>query len=899
MSKKNLLVRGGADFSEIQKEFDKLQKQMNVFNKQMNNSMGAIGKAIKIGLGAISIRALGQFVKATTQAGSDVAEIQNVVDTTFGSMSKEIDTFSKNSIKNFGLGELAAKKYASYMGAMLKSSGIAGNKMKDMSMDLTKLTADMASFYNLDNDEMFQKLMSGMSGATMPLKQLGINMNIANLEAFALSEGINKSWKEMSQAEQTMLRYNYLLAVTGDQQGDFSRNAHNWAHQLKILKEGWTQLKATIGQGFINILAPIIRGFNILISRIQIAAEYFRAFTKLIFGDTQASKKTANDLGYIGSSLGDVQDGLGGASKGLDKTGKAGKKAAKDLKGAIAGFDEINQLTEKTANADSGVGGAGNSDIPGGGNIDFGNVEVGEVDLGFDKVEEDILSLKSKIEDFYNNWGMKDIFEGIRQGAELVDFSRIKENFKISFQGWSEIAESAFNGLQPIFQSGGEVLGTLFKYGIAIPGNYFEPISEGFANFTINMKEPIKSWVSTTSNTIKNGFTNLNDIFESLGSIWLASINKYKPQISSAVESTFNNITQTVGLIISFIADSFKIITGKLKDFVVKNEESISQFADNVHEMFLNMWNLVNQIWEDALEFLQSIWDDWGKETIGFLMDVVLTIGEWFLHLWNNLVSPIWNEMVSVLSSLWDSTFKEILSILSDIVGKIGKVISHLWNAIFKPLLDLLVTTLTPVFKVTFSAILQMTKTAVEGIGNVIKDLLKILDGIIEFLIGVFTGDWQRAWEGVSNIFGGIMDGLVGLFKTPFNIIISGINTFIRGINKIKMPDWVPGVGGFGFDVSEIPHLATGGIIDKPTLAVVGEAGKEAVMPLENNTGWIDKLAGQIATGIHSVSQFNDTSNNSNGDIVLEIDGTEFARIIKPSFNKETDRYGVPVIETI
>ncbi|HEY4544638.1 MAG TPA: hypothetical protein VIG40_08365, partial [Tissierellaceae bacterium] len=161
MSKKNLLVRGGADFSEIQKEFDKLQKQMNVFNKQMNNSMGAIGKAIKIGLGAISIRALGQFVKATTQAGSDVAEIQNVVDTTFGSMSKEIDTFSKNSIKNFGLGELAAKKYASYMGAMLKSSGIAGNKMKDMSMDLTKLTADMASFYNLDNDEMFQKLMSG------------------------------------------------------------------------------------------------------------------------------------------------------------------------------------------------------------------------------------------------------------------------------------------------------------------------------------------------------------------------------------------------------------------------------------------------------------------------------------------------------------------------------------------------------------------------------------------------------------------------------------------------------------------------------------------------------------------------------------------------------------------
>ena len=245
------------------------------------------------------------------------------------------------------------------MGAMLKSSGVTGEQMKEMSVDLTKLTADMASFHNLENDEVFRKIMSGMSGMSRPLKDLGINMNVANLEAFAMSQGIQKSYQHMTQAEQAILRYNYLLSVTGDMQGDFSRNSHNWAHQLKILSEQWNNLKATLGQGFINILAPIIRGFNVLIQRIQVAAEYFRAFTVLVFGNTQASRKTADNLGYLGGAagglgdqLGDVNKGLGGASKGLGKAGKAAKKAGKDMKGAIMGFDEIHQLAEKTADVE-------------------------------------------------------------------------------------------------------------------------------------------------------------------------------------------------------------------------------------------------------------------------------------------------------------------------------------------------------------------------------------------------------------------------------------------------------------------------------------------------------------------------------------------------------------------
>ena len=162
--------------------------------------MAAIGKAFKIGLGYISFRAIAGFVKATTSLASDLTEVLNVVDVTFGEMAKDINDFAKISIELFGLSALSAKKYASSMGAMLKCSGIAGEAVRDMALNLTKLSADMASFYNLDNEEMFKKIMSGMSGMTTPLKELGINMNIANVEAFAISKGLNNAWRVFSQA---------------------------------------------------------------------------------------------------------------------------------------------------------------------------------------------------------------------------------------------------------------------------------------------------------------------------------------------------------------------------------------------------------------------------------------------------------------------------------------------------------------------------------------------------------------------------------------------------------------------------------------------------------------------------------------------------------------------------
>lgn len=892
MSNSNFIVRGGADFSGIKKEMQKTQSVMNGFQTSINQSMAGISRAFKIGLGYISVRAMVGFVKETTKWGSDVAEIQNVVQVTFGSMTKDIEQFSKSAMDNFGLSELAAKKYSSTMGAMLKSSGIAGEAVRDMSIDLTKLTADMASFHNMSNDEVFTKIMSGMSGMSMPLKELGINMNVANLEAFAMSQGMDKAYRKMSQAEQAMVRYNYLLSVTGDMQGDFSRNAHNWGHQLKILSEQWNTLKATIGQGFINILAPIVTGLNILIKKIQVAAEYFRAFTALLFGDTQASKKTATNLGYTTENLGDVEDGF-------EDVGKAGKKAGKDIKGAIAGFDEINTLADKAGGSADSLDGIGEV-----GPIDLGTASSGELDLDTSKIESQLGRVKGLFEDFYNNWGAKDFFKGFRDGLDLINFDSIKTNFKTVFSGLGEIANTAIVAMQPIFQAAGQAFGTSIKYGLAVTGNYFEAISLGWANFITNMKGPIQDWINETSNTITNGFNNLNGIYENLGQSWLNSVNKYKEPIAKAAEDTLTNYTNTFMLIGTVVADTFEIVTDKVKEFAEENKGEIQNFTDSIFGIFTDAWNLINNVWEDTLNSLKVFWDTWGKDIVAGVMNIANDIGGWFLYLWNDLVYPTWDTMMSWLTKIWDENLQGLVDELLGFVGRVGDLILQLWEGVFKPLVDDILNVLVPAFKNSFNFILDIVGTVVNGIIGIIKNLLKILNGIIDFVVGVFTGDWGRAWEGVKEIFSGVIGSLEEIFKGVINGIIGIANSFIRFWNSIelKVPEvtipFVGKVGGFSIQVpqlDDIPMLAKGGITNGPMHAIIGDnpGGREVVSPLDD---LMEMITSAVGTAMMAANQFNASNNTSGGDTYLQIDGTTFARLINPYQAKEKQRIGNNVI---
>lgn len=235
------------------------QKMQNAFAKALDVNR-VKDWALKAG------KAIFDFGVECLGAASDLQEVQNVVDTTFGESASEIDAWAKNAINQFGLTETQAKRFASTMGAMMKSSGIASKDITEMSENLAGLAADMTSFYNLDFDEAFNKIRSGISGETEPLKQLGINMSVANLEAFALSQGLKKTFNEMSQGEQVMLRYQYLMQATSDAQGDFSRTSDGFANGLRLLQSNFETLKTTVGSLLLPVISDAISGLNSMLS---------------------------------------------------------------------------------------------------------------------------------------------------------------------------------------------------------------------------------------------------------------------------------------------------------------------------------------------------------------------------------------------------------------------------------------------------------------------------------------------------------------------------------------------------------------------------------------------------------------------------------------------------------
>lgn len=341
----------------------------------------SFGNLLRAVLPFYGIRGVFDWLKESFGLGSSVVELQNVIDTAFGSIvngyrdiSGYIYNWSKDTIDAFGVSELAAQRYAGRIMSMFNSSGFDANEqMRDsaakMTTDLVERAGDIASFYDISVDEAMTKMQSALAGMTRPMRALGVNMNVANLEAFALSQGINQSWQEMDQATQMAIRYAYMLDATKYAAGDFGRTSQSAANQVRLLQLNTQQLSATLGQGLVSAIAPVIGWLNSLIKMLIQAAVAFRTFMWTLFGKPLAAVRGLVDdtAGYLDDAAGaasDLGSAGGGAADGLGSAGKAAKDLKKQL--TVLPFDQLNQLAKDTDSAGSGGSGGGGG---GGGGI--------------------------------------------------------------------------------------------------------------------------------------------------------------------------------------------------------------------------------------------------------------------------------------------------------------------------------------------------------------------------------------------------------------------------------------------------------------------------------------------------------------------------------------------------
>lgn len=332
-------------------------------------------------------RAIGK-VKDSINLASELTEVQNVVDTTFGKYSALVEEMSKTSIADFGMSELTVKQVASRFQAMGTAMGFTQGKMAEMSIDLTKLTADMASFYNVEQKDIAEDLASVFTGETRPLRSYGLDLTEATLKEWALTQGLNANISAMSQAEKAMLRYKYVMANTSAAQGDFAKTSGTWANQIKILAQNFQALGSIIGSVLINVFKPLISGLNSVMSAVISAVETIANALGAIFGWT-LQISPAGSLGDMTEGLDSVGDSAGGAA---DNLGGAADKA-KELKKALLGFDEIEKLPD-TSDASGGSGGGGGGGGGAGAGAGGATAAIVPTESLFEKYKSDIKTLE-------------------------------------------------------------------------------------------------------------------------------------------------------------------------------------------------------------------------------------------------------------------------------------------------------------------------------------------------------------------------------------------------------------------------------------------------------------------------------------------------------------------------
>lgn len=350
--------------------------------------------------------------------------------------------------------------------------------------------------------------------------------------------------------------------------------------------------------------------------------------------------------------------------------------------------------------------------------------------------------------------------------------------------------------------------------GISKAAEKVRKIFEDFVNFLKTNKDIVVSIVGGITAGIGSFF---------LITKWSKIIEGIKLGFSS-LGGAISSISWPIVAISALIA----LLVGNIIYLWRTNED----FRNSVIEIWSMIKDFIGKVITDIGSILTSLWQEYGQTLIDNLKDFMQSIQNIIVSIWESVIKPIITNALEMLTWLWNNHLKGLVEELGKFIMKLVNGVLEIWNKFISPIVDFLVKTLGPVFVTVFNYIVDSIGTAIAVISDIVKGLLRVFGGIIDFLVGIFTLNWSKAWQGIKDIFGGIFDSLVGIAKWPLNMIIDLVNTAISGINSmIKVINKVPGVNIS--TVPKIPKLARGGIIDSPTLAMVGEAGRKNLRSIE------------------------------------------------------------------
>ena len=561
------------------------------FNRQLKGIQSLAKKAGAALASAFAVKKLVDFGKECIALGSDLQEVQNVVDVTFPRMSKQVNEFAKNAASQFGLSEIMAKRFTGTFGAMAKAFGFNEQAAYEMGTALTGLAGDVASFYNISQDEAYTKLKSVFTGETESLKDLGVVMTQTALDSFALANGYGKTTAAMSEAEKVALRYAFVQKQLNAAAGDFSRTADGWANQVRVLNLQFDTLKGTIGQGLINVFTPVLKVINSVIAKLQTLANAFLAVTNLFAGKKQKS----GGMGAVVQEAESAADAVGGVGDAAKGAAGAAKKAAKDMAKAFS-IDELNIVTPEAESGGSG-GGAG-----GAAGMDMGMETVPTDTTALDTIDKKLAAMLQKWKDAALPTAeafkrLSDALEPLKQFAAqaLIDFYNhfLKPVAMWTLgEGLPRFLDAITNGLakiewKPINDALVELWDVLARFTTDVVG-------EGLLWIWENVLVPLASW--TISNIAPLFFKALAEALSVLSNIASA----LQPLWQWLWDNLFLPLAQWTGGIILSVLEQLVKALGTFSSWCGENQGIIQAVAVTVTGFFA-AWKVV-----EILSFIQQ-----------------------------------------------------------------------------------------------------------------------------------------------------------------------------------------------------------------------------------------------------------------------------------------------------
>lgn len=729
------------------------------------------------------MRAVGKLGSAVDLA-SQLTEVQNVVDTTFGDMASKVDDFTKTSIQDFGMSELTVKQISSRFQALGTSIGISSEQvangtavankalmsqnntlykttdsMADMSLNLTRLAGDMASFYDVDQADVAKSLQSIFSGTIAPLRRYGLDLTQATLSEWAMKNGLDANIKSMTQAEKVLLRYNYVMANTQAAQGDFAKTANTWANSVRVLKQEFQAWGSIIGSVVINALKPFVQALSKVMLKVI-------SFTRTVADALGAIFGWTIEISGGGATVDGMEDIAGGVGDIGDSADSSNKKAQK-LKKTLLSIDEIHALDD---NSDSGSGGGSGSGGSGGGGADSG------VNSSLKKTDGLLEKYKSSIKDLYSLG--KYIGDALASAMESIDWKKIYQKADNFGKGLADF----LNGLispRLFYDLGATIAGSLNtalhflnSFGTTFDWtNFGLSIANGINGFFKNfdfalLAKTINAWVQGIYTMLTTAIKNVS----------------WKDVLKGITDFLSNLDIKTVEIIVDTLLIK-KIISLKLGSvalaFIGKSlSKAIAQAIAS------NLGLLVEELFS-GLSLGDAITAAFGTGAA----DLLATIGSAFSTIAGTILSIV--NFVKMLKDGF-SWINEILMVIGVALATIGAILAGVaaLPAVIVGAIVAAVATIVVVVKDNWNTICELFSTVGDWFnGNVIEPVVSFFKDMWKTISGFFGSLWKdivTVWQGASKWFSStVIEPIVGFFKgfaTRAQQIFQGVWIIIQAI---------------------------------------------------------------------------------------------------------------------